>query len=79
MTKYFTFKDLLSELKKAGLTSSKKAIMHWEEKGWLKVRRLPYSKKHKRRVFTKNDLEEIVKAFGPEGKGSWSYKNALKG
>lgn len=71
--KYSTIKDIIARLKGAGLPHSKRTILRWEEQGKLKIMRLPHSKTHARRVITEEQLEELIKAFSPGGRGWWSY------
>ena len=68
--KYFTFADLRAAMKEAGLPHSKVTLMRWEQKGILKLRRAPHSGW---RLITGDEMEQIVTAFAPGGKGFWRY------
>ena len=68
--KYYSRKDLLNAMKEAGLPSSRMWIRTVEAKGLLKSPRLPTTRKD--RVYTQKQIEEIVEAFSPGGKGRWS-------
>ena len=68
--KYFTTKDLLARLQEENLVKTKATIIHREKKGLLRFRRSPV---HNWRMITEEDIEGIVKAWSPGGKGKWSY------
>jgi hypothetical protein len=57
-----------------GYAMSYQNVYRWEKEGKIVCPKLPNGK----RVFTAEQIEEIVKAFGPQGSGHWSYKDALE-
>jgi hypothetical protein len=67
----YTVTDLLTRMRSHGLPSSR-MWLHWQElKGNLVCPRLPNNRGD--RVFTMEEISEILQAFGPEGDGVWKY------
>ena len=60
---------LLQAMKEAGLPCSTMWIRRSEYLGILKSPRLPH--KRKDRVYTQEQIDAIVSAFSPGGKGRW--------
>ena len=79
----YTIKDLVVAFKKNGLTVSPMWIYRQEEKGNLIVERSTTDFKKAQgnrkqgavRLFTQQQIDKIVKAFLPGGKGYYNYKN----
>lgn len=62
-------KQLLQAMKDAELSSSQMWLRFTEKQGKLKCPRLPNNRGD--RVFTQKQIDEIVQAFSPGGKGRW--------
>ncbi len=73
--KFKTIKHLSKALDEAGLPSSIRTIKRWETRGLLKFRRTTHLQEYNRRLLTDKDIEQVVKAFSPGGKGKWKYEN----
>lgn len=65
-------RSLEEALEETGLASHRSSIIRWEKEGKLTCPRLPNNRGD--RVFTEEQLKEIVEAFSPDGKGEWHYK-----
>ena len=78
----YTIKDLLQAFKDAGYPVSKSWIIRQEQKGNLKIPRSTTNFKKAQgsrksagvRLLTEQQIQEIVEAFLPGGKGYWSYE-----
>jgi len=68
--KYKTMKNLLRAMKEAGLPSSRATAKRWMQQGKLTPARRP----NNWCVFTDQDIQEIIKAFSPGGRGEWHYE-----
>lgn len=73
MDKLYSISDLLETMTKVGLPGSRMWVRTAEEQNKLKCPRLPNSRGD--RVFTLKQMQEIVEAFSPGGKGQWSYED----
>jgi len=73
--KYKTIIDLSKALREAGLPCSIRSIKRWESVGLLKFRWSTHLQDYNRRLMTDKDIEQVVKAFSPGGKGKWKYEN----
>ena len=62
-------KQLLQAMNEAGLSSSTMWLRWNEDNGNITSPRLPNGRGD--RVYTKKQIEEIVRAFSPGGKGRW--------
>lgn len=62
-------KQLLRAMKDTGLSCSMMWLRYAEMQGKLKCPTLPNSRGD--RVFTQKQIDEIVQAFSPGGKGKW--------
>lgn len=62
-------KQLLQALNDAGLSCSAMWLRYAEKQGKLVCPKLPNNRGD--RVFTQKQIEEIVRAFSPSGKGEW--------
>ncbi|OGO14247.1 MAG: hypothetical protein A2Y53_03835 [Chloroflexi bacterium RBG_16_47_49] len=65
----YTPKDLLEEMGESGLPCSRMWLRTVERKGLLVSPRLPNSRRD--RVYTLDQIHEIVHAFSVNGKGRW--------
>ena len=80
--KYYTIEELLKALNKAGLSVTRFWVYQQEEKGNLLLPRsttnfkkaLGTRKLGAVRVVNRAQIEAIVKAFLPGGKGFWKYQ-----
>ena len=71
MDKLYSSTDLLKFMGEHGLPKSREWLYYNEEKGKLKSPRLPHTRAD--RAYTVQQMEKIVKAFSPGGKGYWKY------
>lgn len=81
--KYLTTRDLLNAFKKADMQVSFSWLYRQEQKGNLKMpksttnfKKIPGNKPGAVRIFTRDQIDAIVQAFTPGGKGYWSYESA---
>ncbi len=72
----YTVTELLSFMSEAGLPSSRMWLYTTERQGKLVCPRLTNSRKD--RVFTEKQMEEIIEAFSPGGKGFWKYEKQIR-
>jgi len=68
MRKYLGTKALLDTFREAGLYHTRSWLYNMEQQGRLVCPRSPTSN---RRMFTKEQMAEIVVAFSPFGVGEW--------
>lgn len=61
-------RELFKRLREHGIPGSKMWMVRQERKGNFKCRRTP---NNKWRVFTENDIEEVISAYLPGGDGKW--------
>jgi hypothetical protein len=69
MDKLFSKKDLLQAMKDAGLPHSTMWLRYAEQRGLIISPRLPNNRGD--RAFTKEQIDQIVQAFSPNGEGKW--------
>lgn len=78
MNRYYSMGHLQQALKDAGLPHNKKTLLGWEAKGLLVSPRsstntkLIHGQKHFVRMYSEDQIAEIVRAFSPAGIGRWS-------
>jgi len=70
-TRYLGTKDLLAALDKAGIPHNYRWVLRQEQRGRLKCPRDP---SNNFRVFTRKQINEIVKAFLPGGNRVWKHR-----
>lgn len=71
--KLFYLRELYRRQKELGLSFGKMWVLRQERKKALKLRKDP---KGWRRV-TNGEIEQILKAYSPGGKGHWSYDGSV--
>lgn len=69
MERFYKRSSLANMLKASGLSSSYMWLRRMEKEG-----RLTCPKVNGRRMFTAKQIEEIIQAFSPGGRGEWHYK-----
>lgn len=69
MSIFYRKKDLLRAMKEAGLPCSDMWLRDNEHRGLMRSPVIPNSRGD--RAYTKEQIDEIVKAFSPGGKGEW--------
>lgn len=78
MTKYYSMQHLQQALKEAGLPHNKKTLLAWEAEGRLISPRSSTNAKtihgarHPVRMYSEEQIAEIVRAMSPAGTGKWS-------
>lgn len=69
MEKMYPIRNLLMTMKANGLPASRMWLRHNEKVGNLVCPRLPHGRHD--RIFTAEQIKEIVSAFSPGGAGVW--------
>lgn len=69
MDRVYSKIELLNTLERAGLPCSTMWLRKAEEAGILISPRLPHARGD--RAYTQDQINEIVRAFSPGGKGKW--------
>ena len=72
MEKLYSSNELLHFMGTYGLPKSREWLYYNEKNRKIVCPRLPQGRKD--RAFTQTQMEEIVKAFSPNGKGYWRYE-----
>lgn len=78
ITKYRSLTYLMKILMEKGIITAKsmdgarQTVYYWMRNGRLALRRKSMSNIY---VVTDKDIEQIVKALSPGGKGKWEYKS----
>lgn len=76
--KYYSIEHLQEALKEVGLPHNKKTLLRWEAEGKLvSPKSTTNSKKingvaYPVRMYSEDQIAEIVRAFSPAGTGKWS-------
>jgi len=69
MERVYSKRHLLSAMREAGLPCSEMWLLYNEAKGNLKSPRRPNSRRD--RAYTKEQINQIIEAFSPNGTGEW--------